>query len=119
MHWGVEREVAHFTIATRQARPTHPVYNELSGEFEDSRWVNGTWNLDAFKSEEGKVDWDAVIDAEILRRKSLEDRPASTKNDEPVTFMLSQVRQARVEPEFPVIGLLVRGYSTHLKSPQL
>lgn len=30
--------------------------------FEDSRWVNGTWDLKQFEKS-GKTDWDAVIDA--------------------------------------------------------
>ena len=34
-----------------------------SPKFEDSRWVNGTWDLSRFKNTGGAVDWDTVIDA--------------------------------------------------------
>jgi hypothetical protein len=34
-----------------------------SPKFQDSRWVNGTWDLSRFGSTGGTVDWDAVIDA--------------------------------------------------------
>jgi hypothetical protein len=32
------------------------------GAFEDPRWKNGTWDISQFTLD-GKVDWDAVIDA--------------------------------------------------------
>lgn len=35
---------------------------KVVGLFEDSRWVNGTWDLKQFEKS-GKTDWDAVIDA--------------------------------------------------------
>lgn len=35
---------------------------EVVKKFEDSRWVNGTWDLKQFQ-EDGKTNWDAVIDA--------------------------------------------------------
>lgn len=34
-----------------------------SPKFQDSRWVNGTWDLSRFGNTGGAVDWDAVIDA--------------------------------------------------------
>ncbi|XP_077235151.1 light-harvesting complex-like protein 3 isotype 1, chloroplastic [Tasmannia lanceolata] len=54
-------------------------------KFEDSRWVGGTWDLKQF-TEDGKTNWDSVIDAEVRRRKWLEDNPESSSNDAPVVF---------------------------------
>ncbi|XP_047323448.1 light-harvesting complex-like protein 3 isotype 1, chloroplastic [Impatiens glandulifera] len=54
-------------------------------KFEDPKWVNGTWNLMKF-NKDGMTDWDAVIDAEVRRRKWLEDNPESTNNNDPVIF---------------------------------
>ncbi|KAI4311620.1 hypothetical protein MLD38_036502 [Melastoma candidum] len=54
-------------------------------KFEDGRWVGGTWDLKQFKKDE-KVDWDAVIDAEVRRRKWLEINPETSSNDDPVLF---------------------------------
>ena len=47
----------------------------------DPRWVNGTWDLDQFKKADGETDWDAVIDAEVVHRKALEDCPAVYDED--------------------------------------
>ncbi|PSS09680.1 Light-harvesting complex-like protein 3 isotype [Actinidia chinensis var. chinensis] len=57
----------------------------LTAKFVDSRWVGGTWDLKQFEKD-GKTDWDAVIDAEVRRRKWLEDDPESSSNDDPVVF---------------------------------
>ncbi|KAA8522157.1 hypothetical protein F0562_012830 [Nyssa sinensis] len=54
-------------------------------KFEDSRWVEGTWDLKQFQKD-GKTYWDDVIDAEVRRRKWLEDNPESSSNDDPVVF---------------------------------
>ncbi|KAK1419022.1 hypothetical protein QVD17_28178 [Tagetes erecta] len=54
-------------------------------KFEDPKWVNGTWDLKQFQKD-GAADWDAVIDAEVKRRKWLEDNPESSNNDFPVVF---------------------------------
>lgn len=62
----------------------------FSGSFEDARWKNGTWDLQQF-TRDGKVDWDAVIDAEVLRRKWLEENPEASKNDDPVVFETSTI----------------------------
>lgn len=59
-------------------------------KFNDSRWVGGTWNLKQFQKD-GSTDWDAVIDAEVRRRKWLEDNPESSSNDDPVVFDTSIV----------------------------
>eukprot|EP00850_Spirogloea_muscicola_P015170 SM000114S24133 [mRNA] locus=s114:121990:124455:- [translate_table: standard] len=59
-------------------------------KFSDPRWKNGTWDLVQFTTD-GKTQWDAVIDAEVLRRKWLEDNPESSTNDDPVLFESSQV----------------------------
>uniref|UniRef100_A0A5B7A806 Uncharacterized protein n=1 Tax=Davidia involucrata TaxID=16924 RepID=A0A5B7A806_DAVIN len=53
--------------------------------FQDPKWVGGTWDLTQFLND-GKINWDAVIDAEVRRRKWLEDKPESSSNDDPVVF---------------------------------
>uniref|UniRef100_A0A5B7A4M4 Uncharacterized protein n=1 Tax=Davidia involucrata TaxID=16924 RepID=A0A5B7A4M4_DAVIN len=53
--------------------------------FEDPRWVEGTWDLKQFQND-GKTNWDTVIDAEVKRRKWLEGTPESSRNDDPVVF---------------------------------
>ncbi|KAF3340435.1 hypothetical protein FCM35_KLT16206 [Carex littledalei] len=53
--------------------------------FKDERWVGGTWDLKQFQKG-GKTDWDAVIDAEVRRRKWLQDNPEASSNNEPVVF---------------------------------
>ncbi|CAI7846617.1 unnamed protein product [Closterium sp. NIES-53] len=63
----------------------------MTGEkFSDPRWKNGTWDISQF-TVDGKVDWDAVIDAEVSRRQWLEINPQSSNNDDPVVFDTSQV----------------------------
>lgn len=63
----------------------------FAGEkFSDARWKEGTWDISQF-TKEGKVDWDAVIDAEVNRRQWLEVNPQSSNNDDPVVFDTSQV----------------------------
>mmetsp|Transcript_17757 Transcript_17757/g.24547 ORF Transcript_17757/g.24547 Transcript_17757/m.24547 type:complete len:238 (-) Transcript_17757:159-872(-) len=59
-------------------------------KFEDSRWVQGCWDFNQFKGSDGETDWNAVIDAEVRRRKILEDTPEAI-NDEPVVFDLSMI----------------------------
>ncbi|KAK6935095.1 hypothetical protein RJ641_035250 [Dillenia turbinata] len=54
-------------------------------KFEDPRWVNGTWDLNQFQKD-GKTNWDAVIDAEVRRRKWFEDNTESSSNDNPIVF---------------------------------
>ncbi|CAM6125058.1 unnamed protein product [Calypogeia fissa] len=56
-----------------------------TGLFEDPRWIKGTWDLTKF-TKDGKVNWDSVIDAEVKRRKWLEENPEASTNDEPVVF---------------------------------
>jgi len=63
----------------------------IEGDFSDERWVDGTWDLAQFKKADGETDWDAVIDAEVVRRKWVEDRPEGSTNDDPVKFNLNQV----------------------------
>ena len=60
-------------------------FKEETPKFENPKWVGGTWDLKQFQKD-GKPDWDAVIDAEVRRRKWLEDNPESSNNDEPVVF---------------------------------
>ncbi|KAK2967102.1 hypothetical protein RJ640_012943 [Escallonia rubra] len=54
-------------------------------KFVDPKWVGGTWDLTKFQTD-GKPNWDAVIDAEVKRRKWLENNPESSNNDDPVVF---------------------------------
>ncbi|XVE57552.1 hypothetical protein DITRI_Ditri04bG0099600 [Diplodiscus trichospermus] len=58
---------------------------EVLSKFEDPRWVAGTWDLKQFQKQ-GSIDWDNVIDAEVRRRKWLQDNPETTSNDDPVVF---------------------------------
>ncbi|CAM0947362.1 unnamed protein product [Alopecurus aequalis] len=64
---------------------------EALPKFQDSRWVNGTWDLSRFGSTGGAVDWDAVIDAEARRRKWLEDSPEASSSDDAVVFDTSVI----------------------------
>lgn len=50
-------------------------------EWSDPRWVNGTWDLSQFQKANGETDWDAVIDAEVVHRKALEQNPAVYDED--------------------------------------
>ena len=63
------------------------------GKFRDYRWTNGRWDLSnpVFKRSDGEMDWDAVIDAEMARRKLLEDTPIPCINEEPVNFDTSEI----------------------------
>ena len=63
------------------------------GKFRDFRWKNGRWDLSSasFKNAAGEVDWDVVIDAEMARRKLLEDTPIPSTNEEPVLFDTSEI----------------------------
>ncbi|KAI9088998.1 hypothetical protein K1719_029277 [Acacia pycnantha] len=58
--------------------------------FGDPRWVGGTWDLKQFQKN-GETDWDAVIDAEVRRRKWLQDNPESSSNESPVVFDTSLI----------------------------
>jgi len=61
------------------------------GRFIDDRWVGGRWDLSKFRDAKGEMDWDAVIDAEMARRKLLEESPIPSTNEEPVLFDTSEV----------------------------
>ncbi|XP_076884355.1 light-harvesting complex-like protein 3 isotype 2, chloroplastic [Bidens hawaiensis] len=65
--------------------PVAATVEETGVKFEDPKWVSGTWDLNQFQKD-GVTDWDAVIDAEVKRRKWLEDNPESSNNDFPVVF---------------------------------
>lgn len=58
----------------------------IDGRFVDDRWIEGTWDFSQFKGADGETDWDAVIDAEIARRRMLESTPIASVNDDPVNF---------------------------------
>ena len=57
----------------------------------DSRWIGGRWDFSKFKDEQGETDWDAVIDAEVARRKALELNPTPSIMEDPVNFDTSEI----------------------------
>lgn len=63
------------------------------GKFRDFRWTGGRWVLShpAFKGANGEIDWDLVIDAEMARRKLLEDYPIPSITEEAVLFDTSEI----------------------------
>jgi hypothetical protein len=63
----------------------------VDGYFRDDRWVKGTWDIAQFAGKDGATNWDAVIDAEMTRRKLLEDTPIPSRNDDPVNFDTNMV----------------------------
>ena len=67
--------------AAGAAAMTGAIFSGEQSAWKDPRWVNGNWDLEQFKNAEGEVDWDAVIDAEVVHRKMLEDRPAVYDED--------------------------------------
>ncbi|KAI3453450.1 hypothetical protein Pfo_010113 [Paulownia fortunei] len=71
-------------------QPAADLVAEPVNSFQDARWVAGTWDLKQF-AKDGKTDWDAVIDAEVKRRKWMEDNPQSSSNEDPVVFDTSIV----------------------------
>ncbi|KAF9625645.1 hypothetical protein IFM89_025130 [Coptis chinensis] len=78
----VEKKEASNGVA---AVPAVAALKEEEVKFGDPRWIGGTWDLKQF-GKDGKTNWDAVIDAEVRRRKWLQDNPESSNNDEPVVF---------------------------------
>ncbi|KAJ9509144.1 hypothetical protein QJQ45_001632 [Haematococcus lacustris] len=63
----------------------------VEGKFRDDRWISGRWDLSQFAARDGTTDWDKVIDAEIARRKLLEDSPIPSTNEEPVLFDTAEI----------------------------
>lgn len=47
----------------------------IDGKFSDPRWKEGRWVLESFRDPKGNMDWDAVITAEMTRRRMLEGNP--------------------------------------------
>lgn len=68
---------------------------EASGAtvFTDRRWSkeDGCWDFSMFPGENGETDWNGVIDAEVRRRKILEDYPEACDDKLPVNFDLSMI----------------------------
>lgn len=60
--------------------------SDLSEAFADARWVNGTWDISQFSGADGNTDWDAVIDAEMERRRILEANPSPSSLKDKVLF---------------------------------
>jgi len=67
--------------ATAASEAANRAANADNAVWSDPRWVNGTWDLEQFKMADGETDWDAVIDAEVVHRKALEDCPAVYDED--------------------------------------
>ncbi|KAI8467433.1 MAG: low molecular mass early light-induced protein [Monoraphidium minutum] len=61
------------------------------GRFVDDRWVGGRWDMSKFANAAGETDWDKVIDAEMARRKLLEDSPIPSTNEDAVIFDTSEI----------------------------
>lgn len=62
------------------------------GRFVDDRWTGGRWVLSKFAdAKSGETDWDAVIDAEMARRRLLEGAPIPSTNEEPVLFDTAEI----------------------------
>ncbi|PRW20652.1 low molecular mass early light-induced [Chlorella sorokiniana] len=80
-----------FKSMAEGAQSTGPVLQLVEGRFSDYRWKNGRWDLSLFKGADGETDWDAVIDAEMARRKLLEDSPIPCTNEEPVLFDTAEI----------------------------
>eukprot|EP00775_Hariotina_reticulata_P010990 gene10990-11144_t len=78
--------------ATMAAGATQGTFLQLKdGRFVDDRWTGGRWDLSQFNNAAGETDWDAVIDAEMARRKLLEENPIPSTNEEPVLFDTSEI----------------------------
>lgn len=77
--------------AAKKAVEGAPAAEQAGSAFDDPRWVNGTWDLQQFTRSDGKVDWDAVIDAEIERRRKLELNPEASTSSDPVRFTPDQI----------------------------
>lgn len=75
-------------VAEAAAGPTMQI---IDGRFVDSRWAAGRWTLSKFAGADGATDWDAVIDAEMARRKLLEETPIPSTNEDPVFFDTSEI----------------------------
>jgi len=66
----------------------------VDGRFVDYRWREGRWVLSEFASPGGVMDYDAwekVIDAEMERRRMLEETPIPSTNEEPVLFDTAEI----------------------------
>jgi len=86
--------VASAAAAAAPAAPAAPAAAQMSvsgGRFLDDRWVGGRWDLARFAGKGGETDWDAVIDAEMARRKMLEDAPIPCTNEDPVNFDTAEI----------------------------
>jgi hypothetical protein len=71
---------------TKKAGKVKQICQIEDGKFVDYRWVDGTWNFAEFSDGKGGTDWDAVIDAEMQRRRLLEDTPIDSIYGAPVNF---------------------------------
>ncbi|KAL6773965.1 LIL3 [Auxenochlorella protothecoides x Auxenochlorella symbiontica] len=63
----------------------------VDGKFTEPRWKEGRWVLESFRDSKGNMDWDAVITAEMTRRRMLEGNPIPSVNEDPVRFDTSEI----------------------------
>eukprot|EP01023_Acetabularia_acetabulum_P016388 TRINITY_DN1809_c0_g2_i1.p2 TRINITY_DN1809_c0_g2~~TRINITY_DN1809_c0_g2_i1.p2 ORF type:complete len:275 (-),score=40.08 TRINITY_DN1809_c0_g2_i1:246-1070(-) len=63
----------------------------IDGRFVDSKWIKGRWDLEQFKNADGQIDWDEVIDAEMSRRRQLENSPIDSMNEDKVLFSTDEI----------------------------
>lgn len=63
----------------------------VAAKWTDPRWVEGTWDYAQFANKDGETDWNGVIDAEINRRRILEENPEACVLNEEVVFDTAEV----------------------------
>mmetsp|Transcript_12223 Transcript_12223/g.30088 ORF Transcript_12223/g.30088 Transcript_12223/m.30088 type:complete len:264 (-) Transcript_12223:455-1246(-) len=68
-----------------------PVLSIQDGKFVDYRWKEGTWDKAKFVGKDEKIDWDAIIDAEIARRKMVIAHQLPTSATDDVTFDAAEI----------------------------
>ena len=89
-HFRRHQDASASTLRRKKGKDTQEMMQIVDGQFKDARWIDGRWDLTAFKGASGDTDWDDVIDAEIARRQLLEDTPIASINDA-VKFDTSEI----------------------------
>ena len=85
------KDAAVSTIKKSDSASASGSSSSSSSYWSDDRWVKGRWDYNQFKNEKGETDWDAVLDAEVVRRKALEENPSPSMLEDPVEFDTSEV----------------------------
>ena len=75
------KDAAASTIKKSDSASASGSSSSSSSYWSDDRWVKGRWDYNQFKNEQGETDWDAVLDAEVVRRKALEENPSPSMLD--------------------------------------